>query len=176
VCKLGFAGHAVDHDQSRFDADNLRCKLCCFHELDILDENVVLKLSNRIRSGRILHMHFGVDCSSFSVLRIRSKTTSRSKANPWGNEIYAGEAAGNKMARNVIKLIKICIEVGTFWTVENPNSSRLWALPPFQKLSNLKLVESAVVDQCMFGLRDPISGGFYKTDALFGHTAGARCF
>jgi hypothetical protein len=49
-----------------------------------------------------------------------------------------------------------------FWTVENPHSSMVWKLSPFIQLSEKSQVEKAVIDQCMFGLKDPVSDGFSR--------------
>jgi hypothetical protein len=68
------------------------------------------------------------------VLRIRSRTTSSSKSNPWENETFAGEAAGDRLVLNMLRIIACCDAMGVFWLVENPSSSRLWDPPACRTL------------------------------------------
>ena len=79
-----------------------------------------------------LFVHFGIECSSFSILRIRSRTSSRTKQQPWKRDVFPGEAAGNKSAKAIFKIIKVCETMNVYWSIGSPHSSRLWDLPPLQ--------------------------------------------
>ena len=44
---------------------------------------------------------------------------------------------------------------GLFYLIENPQSSRMWALPSFQRLMHVTHAKHAILDQCQVGLVDP---------------------
>ena len=163
---MGFKSHGVDLDDSKFhfkvDGDRKQSSRVSFHTWDLLDDSVVNRFCFQLSQGRIQYLHIGLDCASFSILRIRSQTTSRTKQNPWGHEKFSGEAAGNKFARNTVRIINVCTSLGIQWTIENPHSSRLWDLPPIQKLERRRCTEVAIIDQCEFSLKDPVSQLFYR--------------
>ena len=73
------------------------------------------------------------------MLCIRSRTSSRTKRNPWGTEAFIGEAEGNQLVKNFLRIIDVCNEVGTFWSIENPQSSRILDLPPSKTLVGKKV-------------------------------------
>ena len=156
----GLVGHGVDKESSKFSQQATASPK--FHEINVLGEKFFNWLCQRMGQGIILYMHVGLDCSSFSVLRARSRTTSRSSRQPWGSESFPGEADGNRMAEAILKPISICEICNVFWTVENPHSSMVWKLSPFIQLSEKSHVEKAVIDQWMFGLKDPVSDAFFR--------------
>ena len=71
------------------------------------------------------------------------------------------------MERNCLQLLCVCEEVGTFWSIENPATSRILKLPELQKMASRPRTETAIVDQRSFGLADPISAAFYKKRTIF---------
>jgi hypothetical protein len=79
-----------------------------------------------------------------------------------GHENFSGEAAGTKFVRNAVKIIDVCNWWGVQWTIEKPHSSRLWDLPPIRKLESKKNTEVAIIDQCEFNLKDPVSQLLYR--------------
>jgi hypothetical protein len=46
--------------------------------------------------------------------------------------------------------------------LENPKSSRLFLLPPVQRLLQNEKIQKVDVDMCSFGLCDPVSKLYYK--------------
>ena len=50
---------------------------------------------------------------------------------------------------------------------KNPSTSRIWKIPENQKLASRRGAETAVMDQCSFGLIDPASAAFYKKRTVF---------
>ena len=122
--KAGFKSHGVDLDVSKFhfevDGDWKQSSGVSFHAWDLLDDGVVDRFCFQLAQGRTLYLHIGLDCASFSILRTRSRTTSRTKQHPWGHENFSGEAAGNRFAKNAVKIIEVCNLWGIQWTIENP--------------------------------------------------------
>ena len=102
--------------------------------------------------------HFGIPCSSFSILQ-HSNNGTRRKDNPEGNGSLLREVIGNEILRRTLILIDILERSGNYWTIENPASSYLWLMPKIRaKIDNPKnyLVH---IDQCCYGLRIPDENG-----------------
>ena len=80
--------------------------------------------------------------------------------NPWGDESCAGKKDGNKLIRNILKIIDTCKALGVWWIIDNPAIAILGDLPllEFQREEN---VETAVADQCVFDLKDLVSQLFF---------------
>ena len=132
-----------------------------------------LRISRAIVTGRVGFISFAIPCGSFSILRIRGKSTSRSKSRPWGLGTCAGEKLGNRLAKLTLKLIGLCLQHHVLWVVENPRSSRLFILPQFEKLMMRTDVEVVDLDMCQFGLCDPVSMlKFRKATRLVGNVPG----
>jgi hypothetical protein len=156
--QAGFKSFGADLADSRFQASVGNNTSVYIFNWDLLQPKVIRDLCQRLERNRTVYVHIGMDCSSFSVLRIRSRTTSRSKLHPWGNASFPGESEGNILITNMLKI---------FWTLENPDSSRLWDLPPIKRLFKKRNVEIAILDMCQFGLKDPVSQDFYKKRTKF---------
>ena len=77
------------------------------------------------------------------------------------------EKEGNCVARNVIRVIQGCDRYGVFWSLENPQSSRLFDLPPLERVADRWHGNTAILDQCMFGLKDPVSEKLYRKRTKF---------
>ena len=104
---------------------------------DLLLPAVPDDLLNSVRSHRVTSIHAGIECSSFSVLRIRVRCSSRSRANPWGDESFTGEREGNTLARNIIVLLHECEQNNIWFTFGNLHSSRRFDFPPLRKLEKV---------------------------------------
>ena len=167
----GLVGHGVDKERGKLSQQASASPKKKFHEINVLDEKFFNWLCQRMGQGIILYMHFGLNCSSFSVLRARSRTTSRSSRQPWGSESFPGEADGKRMAESILKLISICENCNVFRTVEISHSSMVWKLSHFFQLSEKPHVGKAVVDQCMFGLKDAVSENLSETYSNIGMTS-----
>lgn len=113
-------------------------------------------------------------CSSFNILRIRSKTSSRTKAIPWSEELFAGEAGGNCLLRNCILILAACNDMIIFLSTENFQSSKIWDIPKIQKLTFQKNAEVALIDQCCYGLSDPVPRKLYRKRTKFLGTVPGR--
>ena len=67
------------------------------------------------------------------------------------------------MLRNCLPLL--CVwerRLVLFRSIENLSTSRIWKFLGIQKLVSRPVTETAILDQCSFGLTDPVSAAFYK--------------
>ena len=113
LAKAGFRSLASDLKREVLAPEVLDIKVV-FAICDLLSKGTVADIIHKIRGGRFLYIHIGVVCSSFSILRIRSKTSSRTKATPWGDEVFAGEAEGNCHLRKCLLILAACNDVNIF--------------------------------------------------------------
>ena len=67
--------------------------------------------------------------------------------------------------KKAMPLIDFCIKVahhqlshGRYFIIENPQSSQIWNLPKMLQLAEQIGVTWNILDQCMYGLHDPVSG------------------
>jgi hypothetical protein len=140
---------------------------------DLSRRNVVESVLHLLRLGVVFMVHFGLDCSTWSIIRARFGCGSRSKARPWGNGSRKDEIAANHVLRNVFLIIKVCNALNVFWTLENPKTSRVFNIPAFQTMLVKKCVTRVDLDMCSFGLRDPVSDLHYlKPTSLIGTLPG----
>lgn len=96
--------------------------------------------------------HFGLPCCSFSVLQ-HSNGGTRRKHKPEGDGSLEREIVGNEILRRTLVLIDILEKSGNKWSLENPDSSYAWWMPGLLEKANNPHVETAVLDQCAYGLR-----------------------
>ena len=122
-------------------------------------KSVLKRIRRSIFRGEVLSAMFGTPCTSFSVARDRTAII-RDRAHPWGkpNQLLSAEDAekvrvGNLCALATLTIIQWLDRFKLPWCVENPHSSKLWQLPPFQELMSRAHVEDAVIDFCQYGSR-----------------------
>ena len=79
------------------------------------------------------------------------------------------EREGNILAKHVILLLGECERHNIWFTVENPHNSRLFDLPEIRVIDKRWEKNTAVLDQCCFGLCDPVSKlAFRKRTRIIG--------
>jgi len=122
------------------------------HDLD--RPCVVSKLLKLICKGKYYYIHFGMPCSSFSLLQNLNKGT-RTSSRPEGDGSLERERLGNRLADAVCLLCRAQHEIGGYFSIENPRSSFLWKYAPVSEL--FEFCSSVCFDQCMFGLAPPNS-------------------
>ena len=122
--------------------------------------------------------HFGLPCSSFSILQ-HSNGGTRRKSCPEGDGSLKRERIGNKILERTLILIGILEENGNYWSIENPSSSYLWDMP---KVCSLKLDPKnclVKLDQCSYGLtlKDcaGTQGPCKKPTFFLGNIQGLKC-
>ena len=104
--------------------------------------------------------HFGLPCSSFSILQ-HSNGGTRRRHCPEGAGVLQREIEGNIIFRRTMQLIDILEKHGNYWTLENPHSSYVWWMPEMISKSHKKNTSYAILDQCAYGLRLRGSGNTY---------------
>ena len=126
-------------------------------EVDILDPKVFQHLCKLIRAGCIFFIHFGTPCSSFSQARKDDggPPPLRDRHNLWGRPKLSQQdqvrvELGNQFMELTTKLLVLCCQFGVHWSLENPASSFLWAMPPVRALAARAGVSRFILDMCRF--------------------------
>ena len=126
-------------------------------EVDILDPKVFQHLRKLIRAGCIFFIHFGTPCSSFSQARKDDggPPPLRDRHNLWGRpklsqQDQAKVEIGNQFMDLTTELLVLCCQFGVHWSLENPASSFLWAMPPVRALAARAGVNRFILDMCRF--------------------------
>ena len=124
--------------------------------------HVIDSIKHRVSNNRIVAIWMGITCASFSRAR-RGKPGGRGWPPPlrgdsadlvWGLPNLSPKdkdrvAQGNRLALQLVCYVKLCIKFGVPIVIENPETSRLWILPPFLKL--LEQANVITLHQCQFG-------------------------
>lgn len=118
---------------------------------DILDDRFFRELKIAAAEPDQL-WHFGLPCSSFSILQ-HSNGGTRRKSNPLGNDTLTREIIGNMIFFRTMKLVSILEKAGNYWTLENPKTSYVWDMPKLQKRIDNRELTVVDFDQCRYGLR-----------------------
>lgn len=103
--------------------------------------------------GPWCYIHFGLPCSSWSRRNINLNQGTRTVAEPWGNNSLPRDLHGNKISRKVIRLVHISHAKNSWWSIENPTSSLVWATKPMIALTKRCGVQKVSFCQCMHGLK-----------------------
>ena len=122
---------------------------------DLTKPRVVEAIVRAIRGGHVRGVMLATPCATFSVARDGSSKI-RSHEVPWGLEGLGEKQQiaveiGNSLARATLTIVAACLATKTPAIVENPRSSRLFALPEIKKLQENCI--TAKVDQCLFGTK-----------------------
>jgi hypothetical protein len=125
---------------------------------DILDPKVAHRLKARWAS-KPCYVHFGLPCSSFSILNVNFNSGTRSKTLPLGDGTLTRETQGNQFARAVVSMCRSLLKQGCWFSIENPTSSYLWLCPEIKRLMRSPGVRLVRFDQCAHGLRIQSSAG-----------------
>ena len=123
---------------------------------DILEDPVFNSLVFDIMwHGSGSYYHFGLPCSSFSMMNVNLNKGSRSKHHPGGLGLLAREIRGNEILSRTLQLIGVIDKVGGYWSIENPANSYVWLMTDVVSLSHATLVSKIRFDQCGYGLQFP---------------------
>lgn len=127
--------------------------------------------------------HFGFPCGSFSLLQNLNKGT-RSSSHPEGDGSLERERVGNKILDRTVHLCNLLTKHGSFYTLENPQTSFAWKMPSVKGLIQRDSCLQVIVDQCQYNLKVPGKNGeleLAKKPTLFVGTVpglqhlGRRC-
>ena len=98
-------------------------------------------------------------CISWSIARNRTNTI-RSRAEPYGvsnprKPISDNDSArlleGNLQLRRISVLIRVLLQYGIPWILENPDPSTVFWTDELREFANDPMAESITIDQCAFG-------------------------
>ena len=126
---------------------------------DLLRAEVASGLEEAILGGKLLGLHFGTPCHTWS----RARRNDGKGPGPlrddgkhlWGFPMHTLSAKdqlklsiGNRLTRTTLKLIRMALEAGLIVILENTMTSRLWLIKQLQKLIKPEKhePESALVD------------------------------
>ena len=111
-----------------------------------------MRLKKEIKKGAYFFIHFGMPCSSFSIIQAINGGT-RTSESPQGSGDKPNEMYGNRLADVMCELCWLQNISGGKFSIENPLSSFLWKYPPVDQLSSICV--DIDLDQCEYGLRPP---------------------
>ena len=86
------------------------------------------------RRGEMGGTHFGIVCSSWTVLNRFLNGGTRMREKPAGNGTLHREIVGNKQANFMFLLIDVLRESRILYNVGNPESSAFWWLEQWDKV------------------------------------------
>ena len=124
---------------------------------DLTDSKVLMKIREDIAALLILGAMLAPPCSSFSPARDRTMVV-RTRDYPWGlpnlpDHELQKVIVGNKCIKCALLIIKWLDSKKLPWVIENPHSSKIWFLPPLQRLQKARHTEVVVTDFCCYGTR-----------------------
>ena len=126
--------------------------------VDVCDVDVICHLHKLVEAGRILAIHLGAPCSSFSLARKDDggPPPLRDPPNIMGKSGLSRQDQdkvnqGNMFAEISAVLAQLCHRRGVPWSIENPAGSYLWQVPDMIALSQLDGVQRFELDMCRFG-------------------------
>ena len=127
---------------------------------DITNGSTLRSLLTRIRNREFSAIMIGMPCTSFSVARDRTCQI-RSMLEPWGllNQSKFSEKDikslrnGNSIAKAVIKILYLIMELRIPAILENPRSSRFWHLPQVKRIAAGHAASFVTCDLCQFGTK-----------------------
>ena len=97
--------HGSHHDLTRKSTQNFLCRL--------------------ILQANLFYCHFGTPCTVFSSARKGLKDMMKARYK---------ERISCELAFLTAKLCELCVQVGTYWSIENPVTSALWDFFPIRHL------------------------------------------
>ena len=128
--------------------------------------NVALVVDAIVRK-KLRYVHLGTPCSSFSILQKLFNKGTRTTKRHQGDGTNDKERHGNLLVKHSLIIIHACIQHGAFWILENPKSSYMFRMPGVARVLRLPSTQVVQVDQCMYGLQDPVSRIKYKKATIF---------
>ena len=110
--------------------------------LDLTIEPVQRQVRQWIVDGHVDYLHMGTPCTVFSRARRGIKNFTKARFN---------ERIGCELAFFSCELARLCSKLDVKWSIENPQSSRIWSLDCIQDLFGLP--DAVVIDfpMCVYG-------------------------
>ena len=139
---------------------------------DLSKVSIVNNLIDRIKSGAIHFVHFGLPCNTWSRARRndgRGPGPLRDDAAflmgfPHLSAVDLHKVKlGNVLLLHTVRLIRACQQAQVCWTLENPKTSRVWLTRQLRRLKNCHFTH---VDFCQYNLPWRKSTRFLCCDQL----------
>lgn len=119
-------------------------------DLDVSENR--LRLEWEVRCGYLRYMHFALVCSTWGRAGVLNGGT-RSRLSPDGSSSpLLRETHANKQAAYVVRLCMLLHVCGGFFTIENPESSFLWASSFILSIYDFCPTFCAVFSQCLYNI------------------------
>ena len=109
---------------------------------DLSRRQTQLAVLEVLRSGLVWYTHFGTPCCVWSIAR--TKVTNLVKA-------MAKEQLGLEFALFTAECCHVLSDLGRFFSIENPASSRLWSFDPIRSLLDLPSALFVNFTMCAYG-------------------------
>ncbi len=122
---------------------------------DVLDSNNRELIESLLNEGCVFGIGAAIFCGSFSRA-VRPPVRSRLHVLgvvEMSQNMREKVDSGNRHASWLSSLIRICLELGIWFWVENPDSSFLWLLDDWRGLGSLDYGSSLRIDYCVLGCR-----------------------
>lgn len=141
---------------------------------DLLCDSIFVRLCKDAKNPKQI-WHFGLPCSSFSLLQNMNKGT-RTTDRPQGDGSLDRENQGNELLFRTLYLCELLHAHGSFFTIENPQTSYVWKMPQLLRVSEKTGAQKVVFDQCQYGFKIPdsshIAGPAKKGTIFWGTLTG----
>lgn len=111
-------------------------------EFDLLDPLVQQVIVSWMKQGRIWMIHLGTPCTVWSRARHNVKNWRRARDK---------EAKGVACAIFTAVVVRLALSLGIKFTLENPQSSRLWNFEPIAQIFTDKRVHFFTFHMCAYG-------------------------
>ena len=125
--------------------------------VDITDAKVQRHVEKLLREGYISYIHFGTPCCSFSQARKLDggPPPLPSQAHLWGLPMLSPADSERVQVGNLLLLVTtelagVAHASKVWWSLENPASSWLWAMPPTQKVQQMSGAQQFIFDMCCY--------------------------
>ena len=158
LVKPGSRKQSARHDLQTLPPIEINTNQFVQFSVDILRPQVQQHVIKLIRAKVIVFIHFGAPCSSFSSARKADggPPPLRNRMHLWG---FPGLAPrdqaklqlGHEFMHLTVQWVRLLHAGGFGWSVGNPASSFLWAMPPVVELAALPTAKMFRLDMCRFG-------------------------
>ena len=111
-------------------------------QFDMLRPSSQKIILDTIKDGKVWAVHFGTPCTVWSRARHNLRNLRRARQK---------EAVGVALALFTARAIRLCIACNIFFTLENPQTSRLWEFGPIHDLFRNPKTHFFVLHMCGWG-------------------------
>ena len=139
---------------------------------DILDDGFFSWLMQLVAAGRVLYLHVGPPCTTFSLAR---KPALRSKRVPYGFDAKEPKTVeGNRLFLRCLTLLRLQFLAGHPGSLEHPATSLARYLPPMLRASGVWL-DPVKLSMCQWGAPWRKDTHFHVVNAPFMSELGVCC-